>query len=65
MLGSLTSLTGGGGMPIDMGSAGPSKSESAATVGGLRSGNINLGGASNTLVLGVVVVAVLWVALKK
>ncbi|STO57456.1 hypothetical protein [Grimontia hollisae] len=65
MIPNIGSFSNSGSMPLDMGSAGPSKSESSANIGGLRSGNINLGGTSHTLILGVVVVAVLWVVLKK
>ncbi|MCW8330877.1 hypothetical protein MD588_18960 [Photobacterium sp. SDRW27] len=70
MLGAMTSLTGGGGMPVDAGggSAGPSTATSESNMG-FRVGAINMGGggAANLsswlpVLLALIVV---WFLLKK
>lgn len=64
MLGSLTSLTGGGGMSASSSAQGGSGDQSGR-LGGFQVGGLNMGGGDNQLLVIGLVAFVAWLALKK
>lgn len=64
MLGSLTSLTGGGGLSASSSAQGGS-GDQGQTSGNVTFGGLNMGGGDNQLLVMGLVAFVAWLALKK